>query len=154
MHPHSPNWNLKGLKADPQRSIKITFHAIVPKPLWEWDETSCMHIRFGHKDLGDWKHNVGDFREIRYNVLIHKYQHTYYITYHISPRQEDDGFCEMTCTLSIEAELLKELMEYKYVIFSPKMNKRDDGYEYLHSFAEHWDTNRCLHIDKAIGGSC
>ena len=63
----------------------------------------------------------------------------------------------MTCTLSIQAKLLEEPLEYKYVIFSPKMIGTDDCYEFLHSFG-YRDLNRCLHIDKtkhyqAIGGN-
>ena len=60
---HSPKLDLKGLQA--KKSIAVTFHAIVPKPLWEWDDKSCIHMRFGHKDLGNWQHNVGEFKESR-----------------------------------------------------------------------------------------
>ena len=67
---YSPNWNLKGLQAPPEKSIAVTFHAIVPKLLWECDDSSCMHIRFGHKDLGMWQHNVGDFIESRYMYVL------------------------------------------------------------------------------------
>lgn len=68
----------------------------------------------------------------------------------IFARSQDDGFCEMTCTLSIEAELLKGPVPYKYVIFSPKMIGEDDCYEFLHSFAGYIDPdpNRCLYIDR------
>lgn len=54
--------DLKGLQAS-KKSVAVTFHAIVPKPLWEWDDKSCMHMQFGHKDLGSWQHNVGEFKE-------------------------------------------------------------------------------------------
>lgn len=64
----------------------------------------------------------------------------------------------MTCTLKLQAELLKEPLAYKYVIFSPKMIGRDDCFEFLHSFAGIWarNFNRCLSIDQEkifVGGN-
>ena len=61
----SPNYDLKGLKSAPEKSVAVTFHCIVPKLYWLWDENSCIHMRFEGPDLGDWKHNVGDFMEVR-----------------------------------------------------------------------------------------
>lgn len=61
-----PKMHLKGFQSSVERSIKITFHALVHLPLWDWSSTSCMHIRFGHKDLGDWKYDCG-------NMTIHRY---------------------------------------------------------------------------------
>lgn len=58
--------DLKGLKSVPAKSVEVTFHCIVPKLLWQWDENSCIHMRFEGDSLGDWKHNVGDFMEVRY----------------------------------------------------------------------------------------
>lgn len=56
----------------------------------------------------------------------------------------------MTCTLQIQEELLTKHLEYKYVIFSPKVIGKDECYEFLHSFAgyQYPDPNRYLHIDK------
>jgi len=76
---YSPDRNLKGLE-DSRKSISVTFHAIVPKPLWDWDGTSCMHMRFDHKDLGKWHQNVGEFKEIRY-MPIHTYVLAYYSSF-------------------------------------------------------------------------
>ena len=42
--------------------MKITFHAIVPMACWEWDEKSHIHIRFGHKQLGNWEVDCGQFQ--------------------------------------------------------------------------------------------
>lgn len=61
-----PKMHLKGFQSPIERSIKITFHALVHLPLWDWSSTSCMHIRFGHQDLGDWKYDCG-------NMTIHRY---------------------------------------------------------------------------------
>ena len=65
-------------------------------------------------------------------------------------RPQDDGFCEIMCTLSIQAELLTKPLAYKYVVFAPKMKERDDCYEFLHSFSGYTypDPNRCLHINQ------
>ena len=58
--------HLVGLQSPAEKSIQVTFHVLVPLPLWDWGSTSCMHIRFGHKDLGLWKYDCG-------NVIIHRY---------------------------------------------------------------------------------
>ena len=56
----------------------------------------------------------------------------------------------MTCTLNIAREILGRPWGYKYVVYSPKMTKEDDCYEYLHSFAGYGcDPNRCLLIKQA-----
>ena len=72
-------------------------------------------------------------------------------------RSQDD-YCEMTCTLSIQAELLMKPLQYKYVIFSPRMKEKNDCYEFLYSFAdgENKDPNRYLHIGDLYhhGGKC
>lgn len=141
-------------------SIVVTFHAVVPKLLWEWDDSSRMHIRFGHKDLGEWKHNTGVFMESRYMCTC-GYSTKKSISAHFYPyRLHHENYHEMTCALSIQAELLKNPLEYKYVIFSPIMTGKDDFYEFLHSFAGVWakDFNRCLSIDEtklflAVGGN-
>ena len=65
--------------------------------------------------------------------------------YHIFRRTDEDGNCEMECTLFINAELLKSPLGYKYVIYSPKATDEDDLFEKLHPFIV-WrdDPNRCL----------
>ena len=55
-------------------------------------------------------------------------------TYSCSCSQLQDGVFEMTCTLHIEANLLKYSRGYKYVVYSPKMVEKDDCFEYLHAF--------------------
>ena len=62
---------------------------------------------------------------------------------------------EMVCTLVIDAELLKNPLVYKYVVFSPQVTAPDECYEKLHSF--NYDPNRCLWLsteayNKAYGG--
>ena len=56
---------LKGMDSAPEKSVAVTFHCIVPKPIWLWDEHSCIHMRFGEDALGNWKHNLGHFIEKR-----------------------------------------------------------------------------------------
>ena len=59
--------HLVGLQSTVEKSIRITFHVLVPLPLWDWDSTSsCMHIRFGHKSLGHWKYDCGKVTIYRY----------------------------------------------------------------------------------------
>ena len=52
--------NLEVFQSPVERSIQITFHSLVNLPLWKWNSTSCMHIRFGHESLGNWKHDCGN----------------------------------------------------------------------------------------------
>ena len=54
-----------GLKANPKKSVKLTFHILCPRAYWEWDSTSAMYIRFGHQKLGSWN-DCGSFQEVRY----------------------------------------------------------------------------------------
>jgi hypothetical protein len=132
-HSHScPDNDLRGLRAAREMSIAVTFHCIVPKPIWLWDKDSCIHMRFQGQDLGDWKKNVGNFMD---------------------KRTDEDGNCEMECTLFINAELLKSPLGYKYVIYSPKATDEDDLFEKLHPFIV-WrdDPNRCLMPSEIRGG--
>ena len=58
----------------------------------------------------------------------------------------------MTCTLMIDVNKLKVARCYKYVVYSPKMVKKDDCYEYLHSFVGTWshlNPDRCLKINHS-----
>lgn len=55
---------ITGLNAE--ESVAVTFHCILPKRLWEWNEESCMHIRFEDHSLGNWKIDIGDFQQNRY----------------------------------------------------------------------------------------
>jgi hypothetical protein len=115
----------KGLTAAQEKSIAVAFHCIVPKPMWLWDEHSCIHMRFEGHDLGNWQQNIGHFVEKRCN---------------------DEGYSEMECTLVLAAELFKDPLVYKYVIYSPKVTKESEYYEKLHPFI-YWpgtDPNRCL----------
>ena len=62
-------------------------------------------------------------------------------------RSTEDGCCEMVCVLQLTKDLLQEPIEYKYVIFSPKMKTPDDCYEYLHSFSNILkNSKRCISI--------
>ena len=70
-------------------------------------------------------------------------------------RDYGSGWCEMTCTLQIDAAILKNPIPYKYVIYSPKMEHPDDCYEYFHAYSG--NPNRCLQIapskyQQAYGG--
>ena len=69
---------LPGLNA--KKSIAVTFHCILPKLLWEWNEMSCMHMRFEGHNLGNWEDNVGDFipkRFVTLDLVAGQYVHVY-----------------------------------------------------------------------------
>ena len=50
-------------------SVKVVFHAVLPYTAWKWDKDSEVYIRFGHKNLGNWKHDCGPLKITRYIVL-------------------------------------------------------------------------------------
>ena len=72
-------------------------------------------------------------------------------------REVDEGVFEMTCTLNLAADLLNNSLGYKYVVYSPRMVKKSDCFEFLHSFvgrAPHrGNPNRCLKINPALQNS-
>lgn len=75
-----------------------------------------------------------------------------------SHRNLEDDMHEMVCSLRIDADVLKHPLEYKYVIFSPKMTEDNECYEKLHYF-QYDDPNRCLKMSpqalhSAYGGTC
>ena len=49
----------KGFLSPDEKSIKVTFHVILPVPFWEWDLTSKICIQFDNQDLGAWQYNCG-----------------------------------------------------------------------------------------------
>ena len=57
----------------------------------------------------------------------------------------------MTCTLNIAAYLFGKPLEYRYVVYSPRMKcKEDDCFEYLHYFScDSQDPNRYMRISSA-----
>ena len=65
-----------------EESIAVTFHCILPKPLWEWNDESCIHIHFERHPFGMLNNDVGDFKKIRCvldissRVSDHAYVHT------------------------------------------------------------------------------
>ena len=63
-------------------------------------------------------------------------------------RCSDDDYCEMECTLFLDADMLQNPLVYKYVIYSPKVTKEDEYYEKLHPFITLplTDPNRCLSL--------
>ena len=65
---YRPVHDLKGLNA--KQSIAVTFHCIVPKWMWVWDEASSIYMRFEGDALGNWEQNVGIFKEGRFVILV------------------------------------------------------------------------------------
>ena len=49
----------KGFLSPDEKSIKVTFHVILPVHFWGWDSTSKICIQFDNQDLGAWQYNCG-----------------------------------------------------------------------------------------------
>ena len=75
---------------------------------------------------------------------------TFFIFMDFFYRSDEHDYCEMVCTLLIDAELLKTPLKYKYVIYSHKVTKEDEYYEKLHPFIDYWyeDPDRVLHLSS------
>ena len=128
--------------------VQVTFHIIVPQSLWGWDQYSCVHLCFGRKKLGGWRACHGNFT-IRYFSCLHT---STPLNMHrpllCRDSSRNDLMCEMTCTLPMDVEILKDPLPYKYTVFSPKAVKNDAtrSYEYLYGHSKKHDgfINRCL----------
>ena len=114
-----------------------------------------MYIRFGHPDLGHWEYDCGPMKMKRYVIRSKLDSQSVLSTVHVSLlpftfRLLGEDHCEMIRTLQIDAELLRSkrrfssTLHYKYTVFSPKAEKDEDCYEYLHDY--YGITNRCLKI--------
>ena len=50
--------------------MRLEFNAIIPLETWEWEEgKSSVYMRFGVKELGNWKLNIGPGEIVRYIIL-------------------------------------------------------------------------------------
>jgi len=105
-----------------------------------------MHIRFGHYRLGKWKCDCGEMDKHRLVIFYMQVLGSCDTASIFSCRNIGDGWYEMTCTLSIDADILKHPVAYKYIVYAPKMEKEDDCYEYLHGYGGF--LNRCLRIPQ------
>ncbi len=58
--------NLTGLNPPPEKQFTVIFHILILKSAWGWkDKESYVTLRFGHRRLGNWEFNIGDFICIR-----------------------------------------------------------------------------------------
>ena len=124
---------MAGFNLSPDKSIAVTFHALVPKETWKWESNTIMTMRFGHSRLGKWNRNVGIFEN--YQDL------------------GELGLVEMGCTLNFDVDLLRSEnpIAYKYLIYTPQSGQRpSEAYEYLHNAPSHGSgfINRCLIIPR------
>ena len=52
----------------------VQFNAIIPLDAWEWEnEKSSIFMRFGVKELGDWKVDIGPAVLVRYVISLEYY---------------------------------------------------------------------------------
>ncbi len=55
-----------GFNPSPEKQLIVIFHILIPKYAWGWkDKDSYVTLKFGHRRLGEWKRDVGDFICIR-----------------------------------------------------------------------------------------
>ena len=56
-----------GFQPPPDRTMKVTFHVLLPKEAWNWEKESCLCLQFDHPNLGQWKEDIGEFIKKRYS---------------------------------------------------------------------------------------
>ena len=61
-----------GIHISPDKAVTITFHVLVPKAVWNWDQKSRICLHFGHWKLGGWRCDLGQFHEVRYVCFYQK----------------------------------------------------------------------------------
>ena len=124
----------------------LQFNAIIPLETWEWEEgKSSVYMRFGVKELGNWKLDIGpgEFVRLYYIRLFEVYFYAY--------RDAGEGLHVIKFSLEVDYEFIKSKIypgiPYKYIVFSPKMEDLGHPYEYLYgSPEEHSKNNRLLKI--------
>lgn len=126
--------NMTGFNVSPDKSIAVTFHALLPKEAWKWESGTKMTIRFGHYRLGKWLKNAEYLKEYRDLGEL--------------------GLVEMRCTLNFDIDLLRleSPLAYKYLIYAlqPGQRPTSSAYEYLHNAPSRGSgyINRCLVIPR------
>ena len=140
----------------PDEAVTVTFHVLVPYAVWNWDEKSCIHLRFGHPKLGNWKLDHGSFKETRYvsyDGACCMLQYLYIID--SLCRNTGEGLYEMCCALLIDVKILQKdaTIPYKYIIYSARrgeQGKPRNPHEWLHGADSRGRgvVNRCLRIPK------
>ena len=133
-----------GISVSPDKSIGVTFYALVPKDAWKWESNTKMTMRFGDPRLGSWLRDIGFLEEWK--------------------EFPEAGLVAMQCTLNFDVSLLNctRPLAYKYLIYVPQAGKRptSEAYERLHNAPSRGNAyiNRCLVIPvekcKAKGMTC
>ena len=133
----------------------LQFNAIIPLDAWEWEEgKSSVYMRFGVKELGNWKLDIGPGELVRYIIL------DYFNVYFYGYRDAGNGLHVIKFCFEVDYDFVKSKkypgIPYKYVVFSPKMEDLGHPYEYLYGAPkEHPKNNRLLKIqnEKIHSGS-
>ena len=129
--------NISGIYVSPDKSIEVTFYALVPKDVWKWESDTKMTMRFGDPRLGKWSKDIAFLEEWK--------------------EFPEAGLVVMRCTLNFDVSLLNysRPLAYKYLIYVPQAGKRptSEAYEYLHNAPSYGSAyiNRCLVIPE---GKC
>ena len=127
-------------------SIAVTFHVLFPYQMWGWNERTRLVMVFGEQNLGNCRAHFCDFTtRYIYSCMRHM---RWYWPFH---SDVDDGLWEMTTTVNIQADLLKDVrsLPYKYAVLNK--NNNIASFEILLYDAPYIGcvVNRCLIIPNA-----
>ena len=111
-------------------------------------------MRFGHKELGNWKYDIGPCVLLRLVIFMLQLS-----IFFLPIRDAGDGFYVVRCDMTVNSEFMVSLkigLSYKYVVYSPKINKVGHQFEYLHGAPpyDNPNSNRLLRVpkDKLVPG--
>ena len=149
-----PKHLLPVLHVPREEAVKIQFNAVIHLKIWKWEEgKSSIYMRFGHKELGGWKRDIGP-------CILHRLVVTNLLTSICIYRDAGNGFYIVRHELYVGYEFLKanwNNLSYKYVVYSPRSNDIGHQYEFLHAEASTFDYNRLLRVPQhqlKPGGIC
>ena len=113
------------------KTAKLQFNAVIQKSIWEWEEErSTVYMRFGHKELGNWKCDIGPCVLLRLVIFMLQLS-----IYFLPIRDAGHGFHVVRYNMKVNSEFMVSLkigLSYKYVVYSPKTNKIGHQFEYLY----------------------
>ena len=134
--------------------MKIQFNAVIQKSIWEWEEErSTVYMRFGHKELGNWKFDIGPCVLLRLVIFYATILKLFFAI-----RDAGHGLHVVRYDMTVNSEFIVSLkigLPYKYVVYSPKTNKIGHQYECLHGAPPYKspDNNRLLIVPMEKLGS-
>lgn len=67
-----PDTPIQVLNPPQEKKMKIIFYAVIQLNIWQYDDKkSSIYIRFGRKELGNWKTDIGPCDLVRFVIMLY-----------------------------------------------------------------------------------